>query len=305
MSDGNEIQPVERRSGDRRSGERRSYDDRRSGEGQSGTATIIYSEKGSSAAPVIAAVVAVLLFAVAIYLIFDLRDRVITLEAQVDRQNAETKVITDKLHLTNKNIEAGMQALGSKVGVTEKEITSRTAELKAQQERSAAKLAAEQQATNQQVANVNSAVSGVKTQFGSDIASTRDDIASTRSDLAAAKAKLESALGDLNVHSGLIAKNHDELEFLKHKGDRNYFEFTLKKKQRSPISTVSLEPKKMDPKKSRFTLNVYADDHIIEKKDRSLGEPLQFYTGREKQLYEIVVFNVTKNEISGYLATPK
>ena len=107
------------------------------------------------------------------------------------------------------------------------------------------------------------------------------------------------------MHSGLIAKNHDELEFLKHKGDRNYFEFKLKKKQRSPISTVSLELKKTDPKKSRFTLNVYADDHTIEKKDRTLGEPLQFYTGRDKQLYEVVVFNVGKDEISGYLATPK
>jgi septal ring factor EnvC (AmiA/AmiB activator) len=194
-----------------------------------------------------------------------------------------------------------MEALGSQVGLTQKEITSKTSELKTQQERAAAKLAAEQQATNQEVASVNSAVSGVKTELGG----ARSDIASTRSDLAATKAKLETAIGDLNVHSGLIAKSHEELEFLKHKGDRNYFEFTLKKKQRSPLSTVSLELKKTDPKKSRFTMNVYADDHTIEKKDRSLGEPLQFYTGRDKQLYEVVVFNVGKDEISGYLATPK
>ncbi len=90
---------------------------------------------------------------------------------------------------------------------------------------------------------MNSAVSGVKTELGG----AQSDIASTRSDLAATKAKLETAIGDLNVHSGLIAKNHDELEFLKHKGDRNYFEFTLKKKQRSPIATVSLELKKDGP----------------------------------------------------------
>ena len=68
---------------------------------------------------------------------------------------------------------------------------------------------------------------------------------------------------------------------------------------------MSLELKKADPKKSRFTLNVYADDHTIEKKDRTLGEPLQFYTGRDRLLYEVVVFNVTKDEISGYLSTPK
>lgn len=265
------------------------------------TMEIQSAERRTSTAPIIATVVVVLLFVLALYLIFDLRGRVSTLEADVARQSAEAKVMQEKLHLTNKNIEAGMEALGSKVGFTEKELATRTGELKVQQERSAAKLAAQQQATNQQVASVNTEVSGVKTELGG----AKSDIASTRSDLAATKAKLETAIGDLNVHSGLIAKNHDELEFLKHKGDRNYFEFNLKKKQRSPISTVSLELRKTDPKKSRFTLNVYADDHTIEKKDRTLGEPLQFYTGRDRQLYEVVVFNVSKDGISGYLATPK
>jgi septal ring factor EnvC (AmiA/AmiB activator) len=185
--------------------------------------------------------------------------------------------------------------------MTQEELAKRTSELKAQQERASAKLAAEQQATNKQVASVNTEVSGVK----SDLGGAKTDIASTRSELAATNAKLATAIGDLNVHSGLIAKSHEELEFLKHKGDRSYFEFTLKKKQRSPIATVSLELKKADPKKSRFTLNVYADDHTIEKKDRTLGEPLQFYTGRDRQLYEVVIFTVGKDEISGYLATPK
>jgi chromosome segregation ATPase len=266
------------------------------------TVEILPVEKRSSTIALVAgAVVAVILFATALYLIVELRGRVSSLEAVVERQGAETKVIEDKLHLTNKNIEAGMEALGSKVGMTQEDLAKRTADLKVQQERAAAKLAAEQQATNKEVANVNSAVSGVR----SDLGGARSDIASTRSDLAATNAKLETAIGDLNVHSGLIAKSHEELEFLKHKGDRNYFEFKLKKKQRSPIATVSLELKKTDPKKSRFTFNVYADDHTIEKKDRNLGEPLQFYTGRDKELYEVVVFTVSKDEISGYLATPK
>jgi hypothetical protein len=266
------------------------------------TAEIQPTEHRASPVALVAGIVILaVLLAIALYLIVDLRGRVSFLEAGAQRQSAETKVIEDKLHLTDKNIEAGMAALGSKVGMTQEELAKRTAELKAQQERAAAKLAAEQQATNREVANVNTAVSGVRTDLGG----AQSDIANTRSDLAATKAKLETAIGDLNVHSGLIAKNHDELEFLKHKGDRNYFEFKLRKKQRSPISTVSLELKKTDPKKSRFTLNVYADDHTIEKKDRTLGEPLQFYTGRDRQLYEVVVFNVSKDEISGYLATPK
>jgi chromosome segregation ATPase len=246
-------------------------------------------------------VVIAIILAVAVYLIVDLRGRVAALESASQQQAAATKVLEDKLHMTGKNMEAGMQALGSKVGMTQEELARRTADLRAQQERAAARLAAEQQATNQQVATVNTAVTGVKSELGG----AEKDIASTRSDLAATNAKLASAMGDLQVQSGLIAKNHDELEVLKHKGDRNYFEFTLSKKQRTPISTVSLELKKTTAKKSRFTLNVYADDHTIEKKDRTLGEPMQFYTGKDRQLYEVVVFTVSDNQISGYLATPK
>jgi hypothetical protein len=245
--------------------------------------------------------VLLVLLLVALYLVVDLRGRVATLESANLKQDAVNKVLEDKLHLTNKNMEAGMEALGSKVGMTEEELAKRTSELRVQQERAAARLSAEQQATNKQVASVSSNLSGVQTELGG----AKTDIATTRTDLAATKAKLEATIGDLNVHSGLIAKNHDELEFLKHKGDRNYFEFTLKKKARSPISTVSLELRSTTPKKSRFTLNVYADDHTIEKKDRTLGEPLQFYTGRDKSLYEVVIFTVGKDEITGYLSTPK
>ncbi len=252
--------------------------------------------------PLIAVTVVLgLLLAAALYLIVDLRGRVHTLEAGQDRQAAETKVIQDKIHLTDKNLEAGIEALGNKVGMTQEELAARTADLKAQQERASAKLSADQQATNRQVAGVSSEVSGVKTDLGG----ANTDIAKTRTDLETTKAQLASAIGDLNLHSGLIAKNHEELEYLKHRGDRNYFEFTLKKKERKPLATISLELKKSDPKKSRFTLTVYADDHTIEKKDRTLGEPLKLITGRDKQLYEIVIFTVTKDTISGYLATPK
>jgi len=112
--------------------------------------------------------------------------------------------------------------------------------------------------------------------------------------------------GDLDSHSSLIARNHDELEVLKHRGDRNYYEFTLTKGQKKPVGTVSLELKKADQKKSKFTLAVYADDKQYDKKDRNVNEPLQFYSGKDPGLFEIVVNSVgSKNQISGYLSTPK
>ena len=73
----------------------------------------------------------------------------------------------------------------------------------------------------------------------------------------------------------------------------------------TPLSGVSLELKKADPKHSRYTLQVNADDKRIEKKDKGLNEPVQFYTGRDNLLYEIVVNNINKNQIVGYLSTPK
>ena len=78
-----------------------------------------------------------------------------------------------------------------------------------------------------------------------------------------------------------------------------------KSKQPTPVSTVSLQLKKADRKKGKYTLNVMADDRTIEKKDRNVNEPLQFYTGRDRMLYEVVVNLVDKNKISGYMATPK
>jgi hypothetical protein len=104
----------------------------------------------------------------------------------------------------------------------------------------------------------------------------------------------------------VATRTRDDLEYLKHRGDRNIFEFSLSKGAKpTPISTVSLQLKKVDGKKGKFTLNVMADDRTIEKKDRTVFEPLQFYTGRERMLFEVVVLTADKNKITGYLSTPK
>jgi hypothetical protein len=145
-------------------------------------------------------------------------------------------------------------------------------------------------------------VAGVKT----DVGGVKTDVAATKSDLETTKSQLNRVVGDAGVMSGLIATNHDELEVLKHKGDRHYYEFTLQKGAKPILlSTIKLELKKVDQKRSRFTLNVSADDRNIEKKDKSIDEPVQFYTGKDPMLYEIVVNSMEKNKVSGYLSTPK
>jgi septal ring factor EnvC (AmiA/AmiB activator) len=163
-------------------------------------------------------------------------------------------------------------------------------------------LATAQKQTEQHVSAVSTEVSNVKT----DVGGVKNDVAKTQSELATTISQLMSIKGDLSDHSSLIARNHDELEILKHKGDRNYYEFTLNKGEKKPVGTVSLELKKTDAKKGKMTLMVYADDKKYEKKDRNVNEPLQFYAGKTPMLYEIVVNSInSKNQITGYLATPK
>jgi len=131
-------------------------------------------------------------------------------------------------------------------------------------------------------------------------------VAKTQSDLAETNTQLTSMKGDLNGHSSLIARNGAELEILKHKGDRNYYQFTLVRGQKQQVGTVSLELKRADSKRSKYTLAVYSDDKQYEKKDKSVNEPLQFYSGKEPMLFEIVVNNVSaRNTVTGYLSSPK
>jgi len=247
--------------------------------------------------------VAAVYMVVSLYFIFEMRGRVTTLETaqKADEDSAATHnaAIMKKLGMTESSLEHETEALQSKLTETQKESASRAAQLAAQQKQSEQRLRQESQ---QQFTAVNSEVGGVKT----DVAGAKTDIAATRTDLEATKMKLEKTIGDLNIQSGLVAKNQDELEYLKHKGDRNYFEFTLKKGAKpQPVSTVSLQLKKVDQKRGKFTLNVIADDRTIEKKDRNMLEPIQFYTGRDRNLYELVVFQENKNQVSGYISTPK
>jgi multidrug efflux pump subunit AcrA (membrane-fusion protein) len=198
--------------------------------------------------------------------------------------------------------EASEETLAHQLGITKKDLAQRAAQLQAEQRSAEARLEQAQKASQEQIGQVSGEVAGVKT----DVGGVKTDVASTKADLDATKAKLQSAVGDLGVQSGLIANTREDLEALKHKGDRNYYEFTLMKGAKpQPVATVSLRLRKTDPKRGKFTLDVTSDDKTIEKKDRNIAEPIQFYSGRNHLLFELVVWTVEKNKATGYLSTPK
>jgi hypothetical protein len=220
--------------------------------------------------------------------------------ADAKQQNVKQEAA---LRETNARLEVATDELKASLGLTQKQLDERALAITKREEADAERLATAQRATAQQVTAVSGQVASVQT----DVGGVKTDVAKTQSDLADAVNQLTSMKGDLSGHASLIARNHDELEVLKHRGDRNFYEFTLTKGQRKPVGTVSLELKKADAKKSKFTLVVYSDDKQYEKKDRNLNEPLQFYSGKDPLLFEIVVNSVgAKNSsISGYLSTPK
>ncbi len=191
------------------------------------------------------------------------------------------------------------------------------AEATARAEQLAKQLQSEQTKVQQQV---SSEISGVKqaadaasanlnaklTDVSTDVGGVKTQLSSTQAELQKTINQLKSVQGDLGVQSGLIATNGSELAALKRLGERNYFEFKLgKTKERQRVGDVTLLLKKTDPKRNKYTVEVMADDKLTEKKDKNINEPVQFYTAKAKQPYELVVNQVQKDMIVGYLATPK
>jgi hypothetical protein len=255
----------------------------------------VHVESGSNAGKWILMIVAILLVAAAGYAHYTTHLALEKLNSDLTASQAQVKELQNRMQTS----EAEEETLAQQAGMTKKELAQRTAQLQAEQRAAAARLEKEQQAS---IAAVSGDVAGVKT----DVGGVKTDLGNTKADLEATKAKLSSAVGDLTGQSELIATTRQDLELLKHKGDRNYYEFTLLRGAKpQPVSTVSLQLKKADAKKGKFTLNVTSDDKTLEKKDRNVAEPIQFYSGRDHLLFELVIWTVDKNKATGYLSTPK
>ncbi len=145
------------------------------------------------------------------------------------------------------------------------------------------------------------------TDITSEVGTVKQEVAASRTEIDRTIAELKRVTGDLGVLSGLIATNSKELAALKQLGDRDYYEFNLAKKAGpQKIGDVMVQLKKADTKRNRFTLEIVADDKRVEKKDRTVNEPVQFYVPSKARIpYELVINEVKKDVVVGYLAAPK
>jgi len=228
------------------------------------------------------------------------------LRQDLTKQQEQNKILTAQLDQANVRLaymKGHLEVTEQKVGITQAEISqakSRAESIRKDQQASDQKLTAQlslaQKENEEKIGAVATEVGGAK-----------KDIEATKNDLEVTKSKMASAMGDMNVMSGLIARNRDDLEELRRKGDRNYFEFSVQKsKAPQRVGPIQMSLNKTDPRKSKYTVTLVADDKTIEKKDKTSGEPVQFYVAHMHGTpYEIVVFDVGKNKITGYLSTPK
>jgi multidrug efflux pump subunit AcrA (membrane-fusion protein) len=229
------------------------------------------------------------------------------LQADLAKAQDQNKLLSAQLDQANArlaDLKGNIEVTQQKVGMTQAELAkarSRAEAIRNDQIASDQKLATQltqvQKESEEKIGAVATEVGGAK-----------KDIADTRTDLETTKGKLERATGDMGVMSGLIAHNRDDLEELKRRGDRNYYEFKVtKSKTPQRVGPVQVTLNKTDQKKGKYTMTVFVDDRSIEKKDKTAGEPVQFYLKGNARLapYEIVVFDVGKNDINGYLSTPK
>ena len=224
------------------------------------------------------------------YLFLELREarqQIVTLQARVGDLSSSHEKKTKDLDLAVAAVRGQTAQVAERAGVTEAEL-----------EKTAA--AARQLREDQRKGQENLA------SLGGEVGKVKDDVAASKAQIEATLAQLQRVTGDLGEQSGLIARNAEEVAALKKQGLRDYFDFDVRKaKTNSPIGPVAIRLKDADVKRHKFNLVLVVDDVEIEKKDKTLLEPVQFYRKGSRQLHEIVVYSVQKDRITGYLSTPK
>lgn len=228
-----------------------------------------------------------------------------------DTANVNSEAQKRHIEALKEELESARAQARNSAGQVKSELLANADRLKHQIEDEQAK--SMQQVTTE-ISTVKSDVQQVATKADAKIADVSTEVGNvksqasqTQADLQKTIADLKSVRGDMGVQSGLIATNGNELQALKMRGERNYFDVKLgKTKQPQRVGDITLLLKNTDPKKNKYTVQVMADDKLTEKKDRNINEPVQFYTAKGGRIpYELVINKVDKNLIVGYLATPK
>ncbi|HUE54588.1 MAG TPA: hypothetical protein VMO76_02065 [Candidatus Udaeobacter sp.] len=194
----------------------------------------------------------------------------------------------------NQQLQSDLKVVTSKLKVTQSELIAARKQTKSATVAYEKKLNGLQSSVSSELATKASA---------DDFNRLNGDVTGVKGDLDATKNSIQMARSEMGT---LIARNHDEIDQLRRMGQRDYFEFTVQRKGgATKVGSIQIELRDTNTKKNRYTINVLADDNSFEKKDRSVNEPIFFYTGGTRAALELVVNKVTKSTATGYLSIPK
>jgi small-conductance mechanosensitive channel len=215
-------------------------------------------------------------------------------QAALKQQNDTLGQRLAKAEDENQQLESDLKVVTDKLNVTQSDLISARKANKAAAVSYNKKL--EELGTNVNTQLATKASSDDVTKLGGDVTGVKSDLDATKNNLQMARSEMGT----------LIARNHDEIDQLRRMGQRDYFEFTVTRKAGAQkVGVVQVELKDTNMKKNQFTINVLADDKNFEKKNRSVNEPIFFYTGGNRQPVELVINKVSKSTASGYLSVPK
>jgi hypothetical protein len=216
-------------------------------------------------------------------------------QAQQFKQNDD--VISQRLAKaedTNAQLEGELSVVTDKMKLTEGELTRARSQAKKIKEDDAKELAEMQNQTDAQLATKASV---------DDVNKIGTDVNGVKTDLDTTKNNLQMARGEFGT---LIARNHDEVEELRRLGERDYYEFTIdKKNSREKVGNLMVELHTTNLKKSQYGVTIFVDDQRHDKKSLTANEPLYFFETGARAPLEFVVNQVGKDKISGYLSVPK
>ena len=274
------------------------------------------SSVGTRVFPIVVLSILTLLAGVNVYLFFELRSaQAQTSDAleQIKQHEEEIAQLQGSVNRTSRSVDEGIKELqGAVANATqevEQKVVGRTNSLARRLEEEKRQRDAKLTQVGGELAKLNEVAGQTDNRLGSlsgEVDTVKDEVQKTRAELQKTITDLKTVRGDLGVQSGLIATNAGELQALRELGERTYYEFDLtRSKKPQPVGSIQIRLRKTDRKRNRYTLDIWADDKRIEKRNKTLLEPVQFYVIGSKLPYEIVVNKIDRNRVVGYLATPK
>jgi hypothetical protein len=269
------------------------------------------------AIPIALATVAILLSATAVYMIYEEGNRQEAYNQHTEEQMGSLvrtlQILDERMGGSDHQlafVQSEVKVMQDHMGITEQELRRARAladQLKQEQERNLRALRTQiaQKADVDAVETLERTAESKIQVVSSDLDEVKEEVRTGQQDLQRTREQLFQMGVIINEQGQMIATNSVALDELRKHGDRDYFTFNIRRRQRSTVAGVGLELRKADTKRQSADFKVFIDDREMDNRQIYVNRPITFYGGRDRDLYELVINQVAQDRISGYISVPK